>query len=83
MQIFPIDVLIEACKNHFNATVREAYPGEVPDFVQDECADKLSTGGLVICKWEKFSYTLDPPAYLRAGVGYVIERGGSPPRSPA
>jgi hypothetical protein len=67
-----IDVLIDVLKYGRNGHVREALPGELPDFVQKR--DKLSTGLSGRKRMgESFSIEFDPPFPLKSGVGYVVE----------
>ena len=71
MKIVPIQDMLDIL-NGSPGTCREAEPGEEPDFVMDH--DKLCTG-LAGRKrtGETYSFNLEPPVYLVAGRGYMIE----------
>lgn len=75
MTTVPIQVIREAIQDGCKVgIVREARPGESPDFVQ--VRDKVSVG---ILGWKDdgraYSLTFAEPITLRAGVGYVVELG--------
>lgn len=70
-QIISIDRLSVALRNKKRGTLREAFPGEEPDFVQ-EC-DKLCTGITMGDKDGGFSAMFACPIQLVAGQGYVFE----------
>lgn len=67
MTIIPIDALIKACENEKRGRLREPFPGEEPDFIQDH--DKLCTGMI----FSSFSVGFNPPIQLVAGCGYAFE----------
>jgi len=70
--IISIQELLDIHTYGRSGSVREACSDEEPDFVQER--DKLCTGmsgrkNLGVA----FSFDLEPPVLLRAGVGYVID----------
>lgn len=73
MQIIAIDTLIAACKNAKRGTLREAFDGEKPDFIQE--FDKECTGIMMRRDGDDvgFSASFAIPVFLEAGVGYVFD----------
>ncbi len=71
MKVVPIAKMLDALGNAKRGTLREAFSGEEPDFVQER--DKLCTGLTMWKNGEGFSVTFTCPVQLEAGVGYVFE----------
>lgn len=74
MQIIAIDTLIAACKNEKRGTLREAFDGEKPDFIQE--FDKECTGIMMRRDDDDdvgFSASFAIPVFLESGVGYVFD----------
>ncbi len=72
MKIVRIESLLSSINRTKKGTLREAFPGEEPDFVQER--DKECTGmTFVRGDGTGFSVTFAVSIPLEAGVGYVFE----------
>lgn len=71
MKLVKISLLIAAASNRKQGTLREAFPGEEPDFVQER--DKLCTGIIMQKNGVGFSADFPMPIQLAGGTGYVFE----------
>lgn len=69
-KVIPIPSLLAALNSPCRGLVREAEPGEEPNFTQE--FDKLCTGMVGVSHGRGYCFDLDPPVYLVAGRGYVI-----------
>lgn len=71
-KVVPVQDLIDVLRNGRKGRVREALPGEEPDFIQRR--DKLSTGIAGVNRHGvSFCFDFVPPMFLQAEVGYIIE----------